>query len=94
MAPLRVDSFPYPQGKAAWAAYDSDPIIQHDFAEESIICCLDHKQRFKFRLRAVDLDNPDNTCGKASAPISFRLPKYGKSPVLPVWNRPTLVIPG
>ncbi len=94
MMPRRTVNFPYSDEQAKWQPYDSDPLIEHTNAEESIICCLDHKQRFKFRLRAVDLDNPDNTCGKASAPISFKLPKYGKSPVLPVWNRPTLVILG
>lgn len=93
MAPRRVEDFPYPRGKAMWEAYDSDPLMQHDDPEEAIICCLDQKQRFKFRLRAIDLDNPKNTYGKASAPISFRLTKFGKEPD-PNLSQPTLVILG
>ncbi len=93
-APRRVEDYPYPQGEANWVAYDSEPFVEHESPVKSIICCLDQKQRFKFRLRAIDLDNPDNVYGKATAPISFRLPKYGKAPVLPYTKRPTLEILG
>lgn len=92
MTPRMVDDFPYPQEAAKWKATDEQHFVHHSYSDTAVICCLDEKQKLKFRLRAIDLDNPDKIYGKATDAFAFKLKKYGNAPVLPHTKRPTLEI--
>lgn len=89
LTPRAADGSPREQAK--WKA-TPEHYVHKDTPESVSLCCLREDQRVTFRLRAIDLDNPDYVYGEKTAPFSFRLKQYGDAPVLQRTGVPTHVI--